>query len=423
MKQLYINGTGTGSLNIFITSDTFLNAPEYDYDAYGIPAVNGDMLKYNKRLKNIIRKFEGFCKKNVDANMDAFKKLIYSTSGYMKISSDYEPTTYQWGYLAQEIECEPFDASGAYEVKFTVYFSCMPQKYFVTANTVTSNLSQANPCDRVLTREHPVIQKMISKLPLAAIPESYYFAYFETPNPKTPFTLSLSITDLSFAAFCGLNWNSVTYELKSLHTLFAYTKGTPIENLSCTYSTPTPMTYGVIVALEKGSFTYTINPTSDGSSATATEQVMSGDTVTVTQATAVGASPMFTWEIQLPTVSEERGDYYAKLTGFSNGAETWQALVAFQFGMMPSSVVTLLNKTYATAKSGYTYKFMNVVYDPDLEQFYALKSGKKYSLDEYISVYGDIGGTCDTITIDKQNIVNIESWALTLKTKANWWKI
>ena len=423
MKQLYINGTGTGSLNIFISSDTFLNSPEYDYDAYGIPSVNGDMLKYSKRMKNIIRRFDCFCKTNVDANIDAFKKLIYSTSGYMRISSDYEPTTYQWGYLAQEIECEPFDASGAYEVTFTVYFSCMPQKFFVTANTITSNLSQANPCDRVLTREHPVIQKLISKLPLAAIPDSYYFAYFETPDPRTPFTLSLSITDLTFAAFCGLNWNPITYELKSLHTLFAYTKGTPIEDLSCTYSSPTPMTYGVIVALEKGSFTYTINPTSDNESVTATEQAMSGDTVTVSQATAVGASPMFTWEFQLPSALANRGDYFAKITGFSNGVEKWQSLVAFQFGTMPNSVASVLIKSYSTTKSGYTNKFINVVYDPELEQFYALKSGKKYSLDEYISVYGDIGGTCDTITIDKQNIVNVESFPTTLKTKANWWKV
>ena len=121
-KQLYLNGTGTGSYGIYISSDTYLNAPAVDFTAYQVPGRSGDLLQYNKRLNNIIRKFDCYIPREVVTNFDAFKKLLYSNLGYFEITSDYDPDTFQRGYLAEDIETEPFNTGENQTVKFTLYF-------------------------------------------------------------------------------------------------------------------------------------------------------------------------------------------------------------------------------------------------------------------------------------------------------------
>jgi len=134
---LYINDTPSSNYGIYIDSDTYLSAPQIDYTAYQVPARNGDLVQYNKRLNNVVRHFRCFIPKNVQANLDGFKKLLYSNIGYLKIASDYDPEVYQFGYLAEGLTAEPFRMGDALQVSFDLYFSCQPQRVFTDLSQIS----------------------------------------------------------------------------------------------------------------------------------------------------------------------------------------------------------------------------------------------------------------------------------------------
>ena len=127
-KNLYINDVNVTDFGFYINSDTYLDAPSIDYNTYTVPARNGNVIQYNKRFNNIVRKIECYIPYMHDVQdvLDKLKKLIYSNVGYLKIRSDYEPDYFQYGYLAQEIKAIPFDKE--LSAKFELYFSCEPQK-------------------------------------------------------------------------------------------------------------------------------------------------------------------------------------------------------------------------------------------------------------------------------------------------------
>lgn len=176
-KQLYINGIGTGEYGIYISSDTYLNAPAPDYVAHPIPGRSGDLLQWNNRLNNIARKFTCYIPDNAQSNMDGFKKLLYGTMGYLEISSDYEPDTYQRGYLAEEIEAEPFQSDEVLRVTFDLTFSCEPQKYIkdVSPTTVSKALNTSPQTSYVVPRSHGTIQKLFQALPTNNVPDGDAF--------------------------------------------------------------------------------------------------------------------------------------------------------------------------------------------------------------------------------------------------------
>ena len=143
-KNLYINNTNIGTYGIYISSDTYLDAPKIDYAEFQIPARTGTAILDNKRLNNVIRKFDCYIPEveNVENGLGQLKRLLYSNKGYLKLSSDYETGYYQYGYLAQELNVKPFNDKAA---EFSLYFSCMPQKYenVNALHTTTYNTTNA----------------------------------------------------------------------------------------------------------------------------------------------------------------------------------------------------------------------------------------------------------------------------------------
>lgn len=128
-NTLSINGTDISTYGIYISSDTYLDAPKIDYAEYQIPAKNGTAILDKKRLNNVIRKFDCYIPEgqNIDTAMGNLKRLLYLNKGYIKLISSYDSSWYQYGYLAQEINVTPFKKNGSAE--FSLYFSCMPEHY------------------------------------------------------------------------------------------------------------------------------------------------------------------------------------------------------------------------------------------------------------------------------------------------------
>ena len=220
LKQLYINGIGTGDYGIYISSDSYLNAPAPDYEAYQVPGRSGDLLQWNKRLNNIARKFTCYIPDDAQANFDEFKRMLYTNTGYLEISSDYEPDTYQRGYLADEIEAEPFLKDDVLRITFDLIFSCEPQKYFKdnTTQTIDTTAGQSTYMG-ILPRSHKLVQKIFQAMPSEAVPSGDYFVYvqgnpyhFVIDEPLTFTSFNFSMPNYTgFVASFFAFWTSDVY--------------------------------------------------------------------------------------------------------------------------------------------------------------------------------------------------------------------
>lgn len=126
-KYLYINDTKIDG--IYISSDTYLNSPSFDYSEFKIPGRDGNVIIDNKRMNNVMRKFDCYIPEsgNINTALSNLKRILYSNRGYLKIASDYDQQgVYQYGYLAQELNINPFHNKAA---SFSLYFSCLPNIY------------------------------------------------------------------------------------------------------------------------------------------------------------------------------------------------------------------------------------------------------------------------------------------------------
>lgn len=171
MKNLYLNDVSLGQYGIFITSDTVLNAPSFDYVEHQVPGRDGTMLQYNNRLNNVVRKFTCHIpfRNKVNSGITALKKILYSNPGYIKIASDYESGVYQYGYLAQEFNVNPFNMYRT--ATFDLYFSCQPKKYFNTNTPLAATVSSRNY--DLVTRSS--LQNIFDQMPPNFVPDEKIF--------------------------------------------------------------------------------------------------------------------------------------------------------------------------------------------------------------------------------------------------------
>ena len=191
-KNLYINDVNIGTYGIYISSDTILNSPQIDYTAFSVPGKNGSVLQYNKRMDNVVRKFTCHVplKTQVASALANLKKLIYTSPGYLKISSDYETDTYQMGYLAQPIDVKPFNAYRT--ATFDLYFSCRPQKYDKTSESTLYG-SGTSGMVSILPRNNSLVQKVLSYVESAFVVDADYYGVIMHTNNFA----SVSITNLN----------------------------------------------------------------------------------------------------------------------------------------------------------------------------------------------------------------------------------
>ena len=206
-KNLYINDINIGDFGIYISSDTYLDAPLIDYTEYQIPARNGNVIQYNKRLNNVIRKFDCYIPENQDVqqSLNKLKMLLYKNIGYMKLQSDYDIELYQYGYLAEGIENTPFMTK---TTNFTLYFSCMPERYYVDPEE-TETIDFFGGSYRFYPASSKFVNSLFSKVSNFYNAYNTYVALENIILPVSNETINVSITNTSdeikFGALCVMD--------------------------------------------------------------------------------------------------------------------------------------------------------------------------------------------------------------------------
>ena len=80
---------------IYVSGETTFNGSERDYELVSIPGRSGDLIRDNKRYKNITVSYPAFIHKDFLRNTDAARAwLLGSPMTYQKLEDDYHPHRY-----------------------------------------------------------------------------------------------------------------------------------------------------------------------------------------------------------------------------------------------------------------------------------------------------------------------------------------
>ena len=400
---LKIEGTDISQYGIYISSDTYLNAPQIDYTDYQIPNRNGNMIQYNKRLNNVVRKFECYIPRSTEiaSGLRSLKSLLYSKPGYLKLESDYDSGFIQYGYLAQEIKVNPFRLKNA---KFDLYFSCQPVRIHGTNAAITFAPVFAPGSSRqafvgVARRQSGMIQQMINALPMSAVPDADFFCVMRMTSVNTPYTLNQSVvasgnTGGGFAAICELS-GTHGFKANQFENLRGYSlEGTPSAsynfNGTAVNSKPYlvfPIPTGTVTASCTDSTTtnYTLNFT----------DVQKIETIS----TAIGVN-ISKLEFEYADISSSGsiGTDSGSITileGYSDNNQMWHFEFSVDFGSMPLAIRQLIASNYST--DSYPDRLFNMRLENG--KLYVFKNTNTLDISEYAVMSGDLGGLGNKIKI------------------------
>lgn len=421
MKQLYINGVGTGQFDIFISSDTFLNSPEIAYEAYEVPGLDGSLLKYDKRLNNVARRFDCFCKTNVQANIEAFKKLLYSQRGYLRIESDYEPNYYQMGYLAEGIEFEPFDASGAFEVKFSLYFSCKPAKMYKTVTPFTVRGMKTGAISVVRSRNDPYMQVLFAQMPAEDIPDAEFYAWLSsTYAPSFGMGVSFDTTITSNEnTFLGLVREHRQYSnVPDEYTLEGYAANANSLSITGLAQAETYESWYTITALHVDTIqtVYT-----DGTTTYTNEKSLGNDGHgEITEPSAMGANLQLSATMRIDTQNRDPVFFYVR--GLFQSSETFSALWEFNTPVARANGLDKVLSEYGYTDTGYSDKRLEFVFDLNTFDVYVTKDDKQKKVTNFFEIVGNMEGFCDEITVTIYTS-NLSPYFTYVTILPEWWTI
>lgn len=405
MHTLTINGTDLSTYGIFLGSDTYLDAPLIDYTAYDIPAKNGSVIQYNKRLNNVIRRFDCYIpeSQNVQAAMDKLKRLLYLNIGYLNLVTDYEPNYYQEGYLAQDIQAIPFNIGQS--ATFSLYFSCKPQKYYVTQDTITVGNVAPSYSFSPLRREDAIIQSLFSKLDIEMISNADMYLFIARSNQDyTDFDVSWTEGD----TFIYL----VEMENSQIINVFAATNTSIVDAVaSCT----SPTSNVLVIIPYHNTGTMTLHYSYGGNNYTLNAD-LSVDTQAKTQASAVGYQiESLSMKVPVPPTVYSTANTGVVIQSFVDTVQNDLLWLRYK-----ASFYLILDKLDTEGYS--TDGYVTLSADLTNKRVYAVKTGlPDFDITNYFQIYGGYGYGNKIVM---QNVARGSYWFPEEATAyIRWWKL
>lgn len=385
MKTLSINGQSLSAYGIYISSDTYLNAPSIDYTEYQIPARDGSLFSYNKRLNDVVRKFTCYIHEGTDVSeaMQSLKDLLYSNIGDLKIESDYTPNYYQIGTFIDGIEAEPFNLGMT--ATFELYFSCRPYQYERVETTVDLEMSQLNAT--VFSYESSPFIKQIMKKVQAPYQRTGGRYIVDAVGQSVPSTAChIQIVDPDFASlgvpcFVALAIVSGDFPNYKLEYLLSYSvsSGTsgrvPPTNFQQTqYKLVSVVEY--IPEYVELSIDFNLY-TSPSSYETITDAVYKNE-ITVN---GMNAKPLIEYTIEMDTTVTD-------ISNAESSISNNDACIIIDFEKMYNAELEYFLNAYCKIAGTNTFK---LYYDTTTGDAYVIvnTSGAKRYMNEYMNVYGD----------------------------------
>lgn len=149
------NGTTSDSLGIFVEYYPERIKPAKKANIVSVPGRNGNIILDTDSYENVIQEYEIYISENRPVNAADIATWLYSPIGYKKLSDNYDSTHFRLAYYIGETNIESiFNRFG----RATLQFSCKPQRFLNTGETVTTLTSSGSIVNPTAFASLPIIK-------------------------------------------------------------------------------------------------------------------------------------------------------------------------------------------------------------------------------------------------------------------------
>lgn len=140
-NYLTFAGRDSRDFGVYISGQGTFSAPKKAYAFYNVPGRNGAILGNDHRLENLEVSYECFIYKNFKKNIADFRTFLLSCDGYQKLTDSYHTDEYRSAVYEGAFEPEVTAKNDA--GSFTLTFSCKPQRWLTSGDTVYTFVSDS----------------------------------------------------------------------------------------------------------------------------------------------------------------------------------------------------------------------------------------------------------------------------------------
>ena len=128
MRNYFVfDGYNSKDYGVYISgSDTF-NSPRRSQEMIQIPGRNGALTIDNGYYENITLTYPAFIYDDFDMNISAFRNILLSRLGYVRLEDSYHPGEYRKAKYTGNFQTDVVDNLKAGQ--FDLTFDCYPQRY------------------------------------------------------------------------------------------------------------------------------------------------------------------------------------------------------------------------------------------------------------------------------------------------------
>lgn len=147
------------SLDTYISGEGTFNTPARVYDMQIVAGRNGELAIDEKRFENIELTYPAFIFTNSGVDFETkvadLRNALLSRNGYKRLSDTYHPDEFRMAIFKSQIDVMPINVNRA--GSFDLIFTCKPQRYLTSGETVTTLTSSGSISNPTLFDARPLL--------------------------------------------------------------------------------------------------------------------------------------------------------------------------------------------------------------------------------------------------------------------------
>ena len=156
MNSFTYNGRSTEEFKVYTTGSATWAKPAPIYERVSVPGRNGELTSFTGAYENVNIQYVCGLKKDMEDKFHAFINFLMSSPGYHRLEDTYHPDYYR---LAMIESIDPPTLGHLYRAgEFAVNFSCKPQTFLKSGETLISITSSSNITNPTLFASKPLLR-------------------------------------------------------------------------------------------------------------------------------------------------------------------------------------------------------------------------------------------------------------------------
>lgn len=127
---LTFDGVSSKDFGVYINGNQTYNAPARSREVINVPGRNGALMLDNGRFDNIDVTYHSFIYREFSENVEGFRNLLLSRTGYKRLEDTYHPEEYRLGVYKGDFSADVVEWLEAGE--FDLVFDCKPQRFLTS---------------------------------------------------------------------------------------------------------------------------------------------------------------------------------------------------------------------------------------------------------------------------------------------------